>query len=69
MTEFRIRICAQDCLCKTLSLITEGIDIIAYLPIAKYDTHAATLVGLRLAKDTDAGSIFLKCLFEIIGQQ
>jgi hypothetical protein len=69
MTEFRIRICTEDCFGKTLSLIAKGIDIIAYLTVAEHYTHAAALMSLGFAEDTDTGTIFLQCLFEVIIQK
>ena len=37
--------------------------------VAEDDAHTATLVGLGLAEDADAGTVFPQCLVKIIGQQ
>lgn len=54
-----VRVGAENGLCQSLRLVTEGVQVITHLAIAEHDTHAATYVSLWLAEDADAGAVFL----------
>lgn len=54
MIIFHVRIGAQHRLGQTLGLIAQGIDIATHLIVADHHTHAATHVGILLAKDANA---------------
>ena len=69
MFELRIGVSAEDGLGQTFRLVTQGIDIIAHLTIAKDNSHAATFVSLGLTEDTDACTVFLQSLIQVIVEQ
>jgi hypothetical protein len=69
MFKLCIGISTQNGLSQTLGFITEGSCIIANLTVAKYYTHAATLMGLGLTEDTDTSAILFQSLIEIVVEQ
>jgi hypothetical protein len=63
-----VRVSAQYGLGQSLGFFAEGVYIVAYLAIAQYYTHAATLVGLGLTEDADTCAILLQSLIEVVVQ-
>ena len=61
-----VRVGAENGLCQSLRLVTEGIQVGAHLVIAEYDTHAATYVSLWLAEDADASAVFLQGIEHVV---
>ena len=61
-----VRVGAENGLCQSLRLVTEGIQVGAHLVIAEHDTHAATYVSLWLAKDADASAVFFQGIKHVV---
>lgn len=63
-----VRVGAENGLCQSLRLVTEGIQVGALLAVAENDTHAATHVSLWLSEDADAGVVFLQGIEHVVVQ-
>jgi hypothetical protein len=68
MFKLSIRVSAQYGLGQTLSFVAQSVYVVAYLAVAQYYTHTATLVGFGLTEDADTCAILLQSLIEVVVQ-
>ena len=69
MFELGVWVSTEDGLCQSLSLVAEGIHIVAHLTVAEHDTHTATFVSFGFAEDADARAVFFEGVDEVVVEQ